>query len=178
MNRSRANKASRVLVTALLSAMLVLPVPQKAYATAIEYTLVVALIAFAADIAFARSLPDGSSVLFGQLEVAVEGARTANMADNRIVELSRLSKAIGAAEALLGMTSACDDCDELRGVLQEVIGDAAALKASAAGTSGTCHPNGVLEPNEQCDPRATPTGCPVTTELTYCSDECRCVPAP
>jgi hypothetical protein len=167
------------LFVGVVSASLVLvPVP-RASAGLVEYAIIIPLISILLLAVDGRGdLPPGSQVLIVQLEESVDGARAANLVQNRTLELSRLSKAIGAAEALLGMTTACDDCDELRGLLQEVIGDAAALKTAAVGASGTCHPNGVLEPNEQCDPRAIPPGCPVTTELTYCSDECRCVPVP
>ncbi len=120
-------------------------------------------------------LPPGSQVVVNQLATSVEGARTANMVGNRVAELSRLSKAIGAAEALMGMTSDCDECGDLRDALQQIIGQAALLKTSAVGASGTCNPNGILQPNEQCDPLAIPSGCLINaTAVTYCSDECRC----
>jgi hypothetical protein len=173
---SSAKKSSRFLVVALLSAALVLPsVPQKASSgDFIEYALVVALIAFASTIAPVLTLPDGSDVLIRQLEVAVEGARAANIVDNPTLEAARLSKAIGAAWALIGMTSACGECGELRDTLQQIIGQAAALKTAAVGASGTCHPNGVLQPNEECDP-LIPNACPLNgTVVTYCSDECLC----
>jgi len=126
-------------------------------------------------------LPPASQVVVNQLKTAAEGAQAANMVGNRVAELSRLSKAIGATEALLGMTSDCDECGDLKDVLQQIIGQAALLKTAAVGASGTCQPNGIIGPAEQCDPLAASTGCPVNTiELTYCSDECRCevVPTP
>jgi hypothetical protein len=172
---SSAKKSSRFLVVALLSAALVLPpIPQKASATAIEYAVMLALIIVVATLPATAELPDGSRILIGQLQAAVEGARDADMVDNRVAVANRLSKAIGLAEGLMGMTSTCDDCDELRGTLQQIIGQAAALKTAAVGASGTCHPNGVLQSNEECDP-LIPNACPLSgTVATYCSDECVC----
>jgi Flp pilus assembly pilin Flp len=170
---SKRIQPARSLLVGLLSvSLLFLPV-QKASAGLVEYALILVLIAVIAI----DQLPPGSRVLIDQLETSIEGAQAANMVDNRIAEANRLSKASGAAEALLGMTSACSDCSELRDTLQQIIGQAAALKTAAVGASGSCHPNGTIQPNEECDPLAESTGCPVDTiELTYCSDECRCVP--
>jgi hypothetical protein len=79
----------------------------------------------------------------------------------------------------MGMSSACNDCTEFRDVLQQVTGHVALLKSEVVGASGTCHPNGVIQSNEQCDPLVTPFGgCPVGTTVTYCSDECRCQEVP
>jgi hypothetical protein len=133
---------------------------------------VVALIAFAATVGLQVDLPPGSVVLFRQLQTALEGARAANIVGNPTAELSRLGKAIGASEALLGMTSACDACGRLEDTLQQVIGHLALLKANLVGVSSTCNPNGIVQPNEQCDPLAIPSGCPAAA--TFCSDECRC----
>ena len=78
----------------------------------------------------------------------------------------------------MGMTSACDTCDDVRDDLQRILGIAAHLKSEAVGHSGTCQPDGVIGPNEQCDPLALPTGCPISIELTFCSDTCQCEPVP
>jgi hypothetical protein len=162
----------------LCTALSILPVP-KASAVSVEYPIIFALILVVVVTAAESDLPQGSQVVIKQLQTAVEGAQAANMVGNRVAELSRLSKAIGAAEALMGMTSACDECGDLRDVLQQIIGHAALLKTSAVGASGTCQPNGIIGPTEQCDPLAASTGCPVNTiEPTYCSDECLCEIAP
>ncbi len=174
---SKTIKPLRLLFTGVLCiAVLVLPVP-KASATAVaDYSLLLVLILISlGDVLERVDLPPGSQVVVNQLATSVEGARTANLVGNRVAELSRLSKAIGAAEALMGMTSACGECGDLRDDLQQIVGQAALLKTRAVGTSGTCQPNGGIQPNEQCDPLAIPTGCPVnTTAVTYCSDECLC----
>lgn len=173
---SKARKWSRTLLGCTLSAMLVVsPVPREAKAGLVEYALILVLISVIA-FDFPPGVPPGSQVLVDQLQTSIDGAQTANQLGNRILEASLLSKASGAAEALIGMTSSCSDCDDLRSTLQQIIGEAAFLKTAAVGASGSCHPNGVLQPNEACDPRAIPTGCPVAVEVTYCSDECRCVP--
>jgi Flp pilus assembly pilin Flp len=165
---------TRALIVGLLSVSLMLLPVQKASAGLVEYALILVLI----SVLVIDQLAPGSRILLDQLETSIERARAANMVDNRTAEASRLSKAIGAAEALLGMTSACSDCSDLRDTLQQIIGQAAALKTAAVGASGSCHPNGLIQPNEECDPLAESTGCPVNMiELTYCSDECRCVPA-
>ena len=173
---AKPSKTSRLLFTGFLcSALLVSPVP-RASATAVEYTVWLALILVAClPLANEAGLPAGSDVVINQLTVAAEGARAANIVGNSTAELTRLSKAVGAAQALLGMTSACSDCGELRSVLQQIIGMAAVLKVRIVGASGTCNPNGIVQPNEQCDPLAIPSGCPISpTAATYCSDECRC----
>jgi Flp pilus assembly pilin Flp len=176
---SKTMKPLRILLMGFLCiALSILPVP-KASAVSVEYTVLLALIIVATIDVSKSVLPQGSQVVINQLKTAAEGARAANMVGNRAAELSRLSKAIGATEALMGMTSDCDECGDLRDVLQQIIGHAALLKTSIVGASGTCQPNGIIGPNEQCDPLAIQTGCPVNTiEPTYCSDECRCELAP
>ena len=176
---SKTMKPSRMLLTGFLCvALSTLPVP-KASAVSDEYTILFALILVAALTASEADLPPASQVVVNQLKTAAEGAQAANMVGNRVAELSRLSKAIGATEALIGMTSDCDECGDLRDTLQQIIGHASLMRTSLVGASGTCQPNGILGPNEQCDPLAASTGCPVNTiELTYCSDECRCETAP
>jgi hypothetical protein len=176
---SKTMKPLRILLTGFLCiALSILPVP-KASAVSVEYAVMLALIIVATIDLAESDLPQGSQIVIKQLQTAAEGARAANMVGNRGAELSRLSKAIGATEALIGMTSACDECGDLKDVLQQIIGQAALLKTRAVGASGTCQPNGIIGPNEQCDPLAIATGCPVNTiEPTYCSDECRCELAP
>ena len=178
---SKTMRSSRMLLTGVLCiALSIFPVP-KASAVSVEYPILFALILVAALTATdAQSdLPPASQVIVHQLQAAAEGARAANMVGNRLAELSRLSKAIGATEALMGMTSNCDECGDLRDTLQQIIGQASLMRTSLVGASGTCQPNGIIGPNEQCDPLAASTGCPVNTvELTYCSDECRCELAP
>ena len=178
---SKTMKPLRILLMGFLCAALsILPV-SKASAVSVEYSVMLALIIVVVITAteLQSDLPQGSQVVINQLQTAAEGARAANMVGNRVAELSRLSKAIGATEALMGMTSDCDECSDLRDVLQQIIGYAALLKTSAVGASGTCQPNGIIGPTEQCDPLAASTGCPVNTiEPTYCSDECRCELAP
>jgi len=159
----------------LCTALLFLPVPKASAASMVEYALLLVAVLLLAASAQDADLPPGSQVVINQLDLSVEGARAANLVGNRAAELSRLSKAIGAAEALMGMTSACGECGDLRDDLQQIIGQAALLKTQAVGASGTCNPTGILQPTEQCDPLAIPSGCPVNaTAVTYCSDECTC----
>src|SRR6478672_1624140 len=79
------------------------------------------------------------------------GAQAAHLSEARATELSRLGKTAGTAQALIGMTSACNDCSELRDTLPQITGHVALLKTEVVGVSRTCHPNGVIQPNEQCD---------------------------
>jgi len=176
---SKTMNPLRMSLTGFLCiALSILPVP-KASAVSVEYPVLLALIIVVVVTSTQSDLPQGSQVVINQLQTAAEGARAANMVGNRVAELSRLSKAIGATEALMGMTSDCEECGDLRDTLQQIIGQAALLKTRAVGASGTCQPNGIIGPNEQCDPLAIQTGCPVNTiEPTYCSDECRCELAP
>ena len=176
---SKTMNPLRMSLTGFLCiALSILPVP-KASAVSVEYPVLLALIIVVVVTSTQSDLPQGSQVVINQLQTAAEGARAANMVGNRVAELSRLSKAIGATEALMGMTSDCDECGDLKDVLQQIIGQAALLKTRAVGASGSCQPNGIIGPNEQCDPLAASTGCPVNTiEPTYCSDECRCELAP
>jgi hypothetical protein len=179
---SKTMKPLRTLLSGFLCiALLVAPVPRASATAVVDYgpLLILVVILISTPVSLQSDLPEGWQVVTSQLETAVEGARSANMVGNRVAELSRLSKGIGAAEALLGMTSACDECGDLRDVLQQIIGHAALLKTRAVGASGSCQPNGIIGPTEQCDPLAIQTGCPVNTiEPTYCSDECRCELAP
>jgi hypothetical protein len=170
------NTPLRVLSIGFLCSTLLLgPVP-RASAVSVEYTVFLALIIVAClPLVNEADLPQGSGVVVDQLVTAAEGARAANIVGNSTAELTRLSKAIGAAQALMGMTAACDDCTDLRATLQQIIGQAAVLKTRIIGASGTCNPNGIVQPNEQCDPLAIPSGCSVSSTATsYCSDECRC----
>ncbi len=170
----RTKPLQKLFIVSLSATLLFLP-SSKASAGLIEYGFLLEWLANVIDAISKVEPPQGSQVVIDQLDAAIEGARAANLVGNRVMELSRLSKAIGAAEALLGLTSACTNCGDLRETLQQIIGQAALLKTSAVGASGACQPNGVIEPNEQCDPLAIPTGCPVnTTAVTYCSDECLC----
>jgi hypothetical protein len=153
------------------------PVAQKASAGLTEYPLILSLILVLAA-TLPQELSPAAYVLLDQLDNAAVMAQSANLLGDRAAEASRLSKASGAAEALMGITKACSDCDAVRTTLQQIIGPLALLRTIAVGASGSCHTNVLLQPHEQCDPLAIPTGCPVTTELTYCSDECRCVPVP
>lgn len=164
-----------LLAAMIFATLTVLPVQRASAASMVEYDLLLFLILINMASFAPADLPAGSAIVAGQLQVAAEGARAANISGNRAGEVSRLSKSIGAAEALIGMTAACGDCVELKDTLQQIVGVAASLKTSAVGASATCQPNGVIGPHEQCDPLAVPNGCPVGgVALTYCSDECRC----
>ncbi len=173
----RRSWLGRCVVIAACVLALIAASPQAARAaTLAEYGLLLALIAVVCIGALFET-PHGNAVLT-QLVDAVDGARQANSEGDTIHEFARVSKALGAAHALMGMTSACDGCDTLRNGLQEIIGRLAAFKADIIGVAHACHPNGIIQPNEQCDPLAVPTGCPITIELTFCNDECRCQPVP
>jgi Flp pilus assembly pilin Flp len=166
------------LVAALCVLVLTSAVPQKAEATTVEYAVMLALIIY---VCITNVSPQGINseawgAIGGQLQKAGDDAALANSEGDRAREISRLSKAGGLAEALMGMTSSCADCSELRNNLQQIIGLAAALKSEALGVTSACNPDGVIGGGEQCDPLATPTGCEVLTVVTFCSAECQCEP--
>ena len=162
----------------LFGTLLLLLVIPKAIAGLIEYALINALIAILVIVAL-DVLPPGAQTVITQLNVSVEGAKAANATGDRVTEASRLSKAIGAAQALIGMTTSCGNCAEVRETLQEIIGQATLLRAATGAGPASCRANGIIQPFEQCDPLAIPTGCPAnTTAVIYCSDECRCEVAP
>jgi hypothetical protein len=160
-----------------LCVVLMLTVPRRAaHATAVEYAafLAITIVIF---ITSARELGPQATIPADHLKQAAEAARQANLDGNRPQEIAHLSQAIGAAHALMGMTSACGTCSDLRAQLQQAIGQAAALKTEALGAPAACKPDGVIGPTEQCDPLAVPTGCPITTEPSFCNAECQCEPA-
>src|SRR4051812_48277038 len=100
------------VVGSLSTTLLLLPV--KAFADLIEYALVLVLILYAATVGQQVNLPPGWPLVINQLQTAVEGARAANVIGDGKVEASRLSKALGAGQALMAMTSACRECGDLR----------------------------------------------------------------
>src|SRR5579862_3653184 len=140
---SRTIKSRKSIAVAMMCAALaILPVQRVSAVALAEYGLLLGLIAAALDTFVPADLVEGSGIVVDQLQAAAEGARAANLIGNRATEVSRLSKAIGAAEALLGMSARCGNCSDFRNTLQQVIGVAALLKTSAVGASGSCQPNG------------------------------------
>ena len=89
--------------------------PKADAATLAEYGLLLLLITVAL-IGDVFETPPGQ-VVKNQLQIAVEGARLASSEGDQHKEIGRLSKAVGAAEALMGMTSSCDACGDVRGGL-------------------------------------------------------------
>jgi len=166
-----AKNMKRTLAGTLCVLLLASSIPQKTEAGIIEYSDLLLYVA----LTVITLLPQGSHVVLQQLQSAVDGAQLAHADGNQRQELSKLSQAIGAAQALAGMTSSCDACGDVRDNLQIVIGIATGLRARVMGTSRTCNPNGIIGPNEQCDPLANPTGCPNDlTFPTFCDDVCQC----
>ncbi len=163
---SEGNWTRRILAGTVFILLLV---PIKVIAGLVEYALILALIAILVIVAL-QLLPPGSSVVLQQLQTTIQTAQTAHTNGNKRQELSSLSQAMGAEKALMGMTAGCDACGDIRGTLQEIIGLTAGLR-SAVLASRTCNPNGVVTPNEQCDPLANPTRCP---DASFCDDQCLC----
>jgi hypothetical protein len=113
---------------------------------------------------------------FDQLSTAAAGAIIAESGRDRPQELSQVSRAIGAAEALIGMTPSCGEtCDDVKSSLQHVVGILARAKSKLTGPPKSCQPNGIVQPREQCDPLAVPTGCSTSsTPVLFCNAECQC----
>jgi len=88
----------------------------------------------------------------GQLQTAIERARAAHLSDDRTAELSSLSKTAGAAEALMGMSSACNDCTEFRRCRRPLdTDDAAWLQPLAHKKLSLTTPRAGLVPERACD---------------------------
>jgi hypothetical protein len=170
---------SKLLIVGFCALMLTWTPPRKAAAQGLtEYALILALIAIIAIAANQNpDEPEPWQVIVNQLQTAAEAAQLANLQGNRPKEISGLSKVIGLANSLMVITSSCANCGVLRGYIQQIIGHAAHLSSLLLGVSANCNPNGVIGPNEQCDPLANPTGCQ-SLALAFCNDECRCVPTP
>ncbi len=162
----------RVLIAFL--SFLLLPA-SKALAGLIEYALILVLLASVEVVFGTAPLPIGSNEVLHHLDEAVHAAQQANANGSRQQELSHLSKALGSAEALLGITASCDTCGDARNDLQQIVGLATQLRARVLHPSRGCNPDGVIGANEQCDPLADPTGCPTDlTFPTFCDDGCHC----
>ncbi len=166
-----------------LCVLIVIPaLPQKGEATLIELLVTIAVIAVLVDEEpFAPNPGDAWGVLGNQLQTSVAGAIDADSNGDEPKVFINVVKALGAAEAMMGMTSSCNTstCDHKRSLLQQIIGGLASVKSSLLGVSSTCNPNGVVQGNEQCDPSAVPNGCPTgTTERLFCNDECQCQVSP
>lgn len=175
MKIAKVLKGSRLgqwMVAVLCALLLTCTSPRKAEATAVEYAVMLALIIVVCITAMES--PAWSPV-GDQLKAAANAAQDANSKGNQPKEIAGLSKTIGLAKAMMGITSSCDDCATVREELQTIIGTASALKAEALNVVGACNPNGVIQGNEQCDPLIMPNGgCPISIEETFCSDECLC----
>ncbi len=177
MKIAKVLKGSRLgpwVVAVLCALLLTYTSPRKAEATAVEYAVMLALIIVVCITAIESPAwtPVGD-----HLKAAAKAARDANSAVNQPKEIAGLSKTIGLAKAMMGITSSCDDCATVREELQTIIGTASALKTEALNVVGACKPNGIIQGNEQCDPLVMPNGgCPITTEGTFCTDQCLCEP--
>src|SRR5207244_2289037 len=103
--------------------------PKKAAAqvTAVDYGILISAIAAVIATTVFNTAP--GQVVGHHLETAANAAALAHAQGNRRGEISNLSEALGAAKALLGMTSSCDACGEVRSDLQEIIGIGALLKS-------------------------------------------------
>jgi hypothetical protein len=117
-------------------------------------------------------LPPSSPMHLDRLLMAMEGAADAEQAEDRAGELTWLGKATGAAQALMGATSSCDACGDLRDDLQEILGRVARERARIAGAPRTCNADGIVGKWEECDPLASPIGCESTTD--FCNTRCKC----
>ncbi len=158
-------------------ALTVIVVGKAIAASMVEYALLlVAVLLLAATVQTSPPRQEGFVKVLDQLQAASEGAARAHLNGDRHAELAGLAKTTGAVHALLGMTGSCEDCGDLRTDLQQisqiVLGLKDALRAAAS-----CNPDGVVSTNEQCDPLADPTGCPIRTFPTFCDENCQCATA-
>jgi hypothetical protein len=166
----------RSLAAVLCAGLVTATFPRKAAADLTEYALLLVLISLAAITVAPNVDPKPWGVIGGHLQAAATAAQNANVGGDRSTEIGRLGETIGGATAMMALTSSCDSsCDGARENLQATIGIAAFLKSVAVGTvTASCNPDGIVEAGEQCDPTATPSGCPATTVGTFCDSECLC----
>jgi len=138
----------RVLVLAVATSVLVATTPRRANADLIEYTLLLAFVALAsAALVPVESQPTegASKVLIDELQASVEGAANASSNGDVPAQINGLSKAAAIARALEGTTSTCEDCGELRSILENIITGATAIKMELLGHSGTtCNPSSLV----------------------------------
>ena len=103
-------KRMRSLFTGFLSiALLVQPIPKASAVSLAEHPVLLVLLLFLSHAAAEAPIPPAWQTVAAQLQTAVEGAKAANVVGDSTTELTRLSKAIGAAQALIGMTASCGD---------------------------------------------------------------------
>jgi len=142
------------LVGVLCVLVLTLVMPHEAAATAVEYSVLLALIIVVCinDIVASEVPQDGRDLhaLASQFQAAAFGAGLANSSRNRAQEISGLNETTATAEALMDLTSSCETCDQLRTHLQQIIEVAASLKSQAHKVAHACHPDGVSQRGEHC----------------------------
>ncbi len=170
----------RLLISLLCISVLMLTMPAKAPApTAVEYAVMLALIIVVCITDITKVSNEPWHVAYGvvanQLLTAALDAQDANTDGDHKTELIKLSMAIGSAKAMLGITSSCGVCDEIRTDLQQIIGMATVLRSEALGVVSGCHPNGKIQKSEECDPLIKPNG--GCAEGNFCNDECLCEPS-
>jgi prepilin-type N-terminal cleavage/methylation domain-containing protein len=180
MNILKDHWFGRLLVVALCVFLLTSLTPIKANATLIELLVVIAIIGILiADEPPPPVNPDVWKILGNQLKASIDDAAAADSDGDLPKVIGSLGKAGGTAEAMMGVITPCasDKCNEIRGLLQQVIGIVAFNKSRIVGSSGHgCHIDGVVRGHEQCDPLAVPTGCPTLTIPTFCNENCQCQP--
>ena len=171
-------KLGRWLVGGASVLALTLIVTGKAIAASmVEYALLlVAVLLLAATVQSSPPPNEGFVNVLSHLQAASEGAAQAHLNGDRHGELAGLAKTTGAVHALLGMTASCDDCGDVRSDLQQISQIVLGLKDSLR-AAASCNPDGVVSANEQCDPLADPTGCPIRTFPTFCDENCQCATA-
>ena len=166
------------LIVAVCAAMLTSPAPRKAEAQdIIEYALLAAFIALAAITGVAAEIhPNGAAYLrhLDRLENACAEAEAAHDDANPTKERVQLSRAGGAAAAMIGMTASCDApvCDEAREGLKQAIGVIGQLKARTL-IFDTCG-NKVIDEGEECDPSVRPDVCGTRVLRSFCTADCFC----
>jgi hypothetical protein len=169
---------ARSLAAILCAGLIATSFPRRAQADIIEYSLLLTIILTVVAGAIPAGVPPQPWQIHGlQLQDAVNAAQQANSAGERSKEIGRLGKANGIASAMLSeATTSCNPaCGDVTQNLQAIIGYVGFLQSLAIGTvTASCNPDGVVEPGEECDPLAVPTGCASSTVPTFCDTECLC----
>jgi len=176
MDRRRGPKLVGIVATLTLTLVVV---GKAVAATMVEYALLLVAVLLLAATSFEQPGSRNHNAIVtiqDHLATAAQDAAFFHLHGDRSKEIVALTKALGAANGLVGLTSTCRDCGDAQTDLQQIIQLADRLKARAV--LNACNPNGIVDGQEACDPSANPTGCPILTLPSFCNDDCECVGVP
>jgi len=169
----------RVTAVGLCLVMLSIFVQRQAFAQDVEeYTRLATFLSLAAA-GFAQvvGIPPGIKVAVGTTLAGAESdlnnAQTSLNSEDTPGEISSASSAIGKIRGSLGVIGERHAATSEE--LTRIVADAEILRALALERllQGRCG-NGILDPGEECDPAASPDGCPVEGFARCNPEDCTC----